>query len=300
MNFLKKLVYALKDVIFVFRKAKSPRLIMTLLVKNEEELLEKNLIFHKKMGVDAFIITDNNSSDSTPDIIEKYQEKGWIIDVINETATNYEQKEWVDRMIWRAKTIFNADWIINADADEFWYTPLGNLKNEMNNTRCNVLNCELRSMYPDEEKPFWQWSKAVKTVMNPNEYELSLYSLFERQNKKVAHRANGYMQISMGNHKVKMFPQCSCDSTIRIYHYNVRSRQRFLDKMINGGKQLEQHKRRHGGRHWRYFYRLYKEGLLNEEYDKVIGTKFYDKLYEDGYIYEDTAIVDFFKTHLPK
>ena len=71
----------------------------------------------KAMGVDGFIITDNNSTDSTPDIIRKYKQKGWIKEVIEEKATNYEQKDWVDRMIWKAKTIYKADWIINADAD---------------------------------------------------------------------------------------------------------------------------------------------------------------------------------------
>ena len=69
-------------------------------------MLEENLQFHKAMGVDGFIITDNNSTDSTPDIIRKYKQKGWIKEVIEEKATNYEQKDWVDRMIWKAKTIY--------------------------------------------------------------------------------------------------------------------------------------------------------------------------------------------------
>lgn len=51
---------------------------MTLLVKNEEGMLEENLQFHKAMGVDGFIITDNNSTDSTPDIIRKYKQKGGL------------------------------------------------------------------------------------------------------------------------------------------------------------------------------------------------------------------------------
>lgn len=298
MYFLKKILYALAGLPYAFRKTKSPRLIMTLLVKNEETLLEQNLIFHKRMGVDAFIVTDNNSTDSTPEIISKYRGKGWIVDVINETATDYAQKAWVDRMVWRAKTRFHADWIINADADELWYSPSGNLKTEMENSRCNILNCEMRSMYPEEGKPFTQWDKAVKTVSNPEEYDLSLYSIFERQNKKVAHRADGYLQISMGNHKVKMLPQCTATSAIRVYHYNVRGRQAFLEKMINGGKQLEQHKGRHGGRHWRYFYRLYKENKLNEEYDRVIGARHYDRLQADGYIYPDSTIPDYFKANI--
>lgn len=115
---LKKVGFALAESFKAFRLTPSPRLIMTLLVKNEEDVLEDNLLFHKAMGVDGFIITDNNSTDRTSEIIRKYKEKGWVKEVIEETATNYEQKEWVDRMIWKAKTVYKADWVINADADE--------------------------------------------------------------------------------------------------------------------------------------------------------------------------------------
>ena len=295
MYMMKKLGYALVEIFKTFRRTSSPCLIMTLLVKNEEGMLEENLRFHKAMGVDGFIITDNNSTDRTPEIIEKYRQMGWVKEVIRETATNYEQKAWVDRMIWIAKTRYGADWIINADADELWYAPSGNLKEELSHTRANVLDCEMRSLYPEEDKPFWQWDMAVKYVPDLERYGLSLYSLFERQNKKVIHRAAGYVQISMGNHKVTMFPQRSENTDIRVYHYNIRGKQQFLEKMINGGKQLEQHKGRHGGRHWRYFYRLYKEGKLEEEYDRVIGTHVFDRLKADGYVYEDDTICRFFK-----
>lgn len=44
------------------------------------------------------------------------------------------------------------------------------------------------------------------------------------------HRTRGYIQISMGNHKVAMFPKRSGKSDIRIYHYNIRGRQQFLEK----------------------------------------------------------------------
>lgn len=298
MHMLNKIFSALINIPYALKKTKSPRLIMTLLVKNEEALLEDNLIFHKSMGVDAFIITDNNSTDTTPQIIKKYKDLGWIVEVINETATDYKQKKWVDRMICIAKNKYHADWIINADADELWYSSSGSLKNEINNTRNNVLTCEMKCMYPDENMPFYLWDRAVNPVVDYEKYDLSLYSLFGRQNKKVAHRAKGYLQISMGNHKVKMLPKLSQKSNIIVYHYNIRGRQPFLDKMINGGQQLEQNKQRHGGRHWRYFYQLHKENKLNEEYDRVIGINQYDKLCNDGYIYTDKSISDYFKKHL--
>ena len=43
----------------------------------------------------------------------------------------------------------------------------------------------MRSVYPEEEKAlFGEWDKTVKAVTEPEKYDLSLYSLFERQNKK--------------------------------------------------------------------------------------------------------------------
>lgn len=74
--------------------------------------------------------------------------------MIEEKATNYEQKDWVDRMIWKAKTIYKADWIINADADELWYAPTGNLKDELYATNANVLNCEIEVSILKKKNPF--------------------------------------------------------------------------------------------------------------------------------------------------
>lgn len=292
---IKKFAYSLCDILFYWNKPFHPTLYMTLLVKNEEELLEQNLIFHKQMGVDGFIVTDNNSTDRTPGILRKYQEKGWIKEIIHEPATNYQQKKWVDRMVWRAKTVFHADWVINADADEFWYTSSGCLKNELACTSSNVLKCSIRNMYPEEGKSFDKWKYVVDTVTDIEKYNLSPYSLFGRQIPKVMHRTKGYIQISMGNHKVTMFPKRTGTSDVHIYHYNIRGRSQFLEKMINGGKQLEQNPSKHGGRHWRYFYALYKEGKLNEEYDRVIGINVFDRLQADGYIHEDSTMADYFK-----
>lgn len=89
---LSKIGHVISEFPLAFKQTKEVKLFMTLLVKNEEGMLEENLQFHKAMGVDGFIITDNNSTDSTPDIIRKYKQKGWIKEVIEEKATNYEQK----------------------------------------------------------------------------------------------------------------------------------------------------------------------------------------------------------------
>ena len=49
-----KIGRALLDLPHSMRKTPSPRIIMTLLVKNEEDMLAQNLEFHHAMGVNHF------------------------------------------------------------------------------------------------------------------------------------------------------------------------------------------------------------------------------------------------------
>ncbi|MFT6106748.1 MAG: glycosyltransferase involved in cell wall biosynthesis [Rickettsiales bacterium] len=52
------------------------RLVMTLLARNEEDIIEECIKFHLSHGVDFIIATDNGSIDGTRDVFLKYQEKG--------------------------------------------------------------------------------------------------------------------------------------------------------------------------------------------------------------------------------
>lgn len=268
---------------------------MTLLVKNEEQLLELNLRFHKAMGVAGFIITDNNSTDGTRDIIRRYQERGWVLAVIDEPGEDYRQQQWVDRMVMMAKNVFAADWIINADADEFWWAPSGSLVTEVSDERANVLECDVVGMRPLEGIPLTEWNETTHEVPQRGEMDLSPYCIFGSHPHKVMHRAAGYLRISMGNHKVKMLPKLQRRSNIEIFHFNLRSKEEFLKKMINGGEQLARNPRKHGGRHWRYFYALHLEGRLEAEYDRVIGTHCMDALRACGGVRTDNRLKDFWK-----
>ena len=273
-----------------FRPIAQPRIIMTLLVKDEATLLEANIRYHHTMGVDGFIVTDNNSTDRTPEIIERLRQEGLVLAVVQEPGTDYRQKQWVDRMVQMARKQFAADWIINADGDEFWYPPTGNFKTELAHVRANILQCEVVGMFPDEGRPFWQWEETAHEVPHRAELGLSPYGIYGPHPHKVMHRADGYVQISMGNHKVKMLPPRKVKSPIRIYHYNHLGRENFLRKVINGGEQLERNPSRHGGKHWRYFLDLHRRGLLSEEYDRVVGSHLVDELRRVGGLRHDDTM----------
>ena len=297
LKVLPRILRAIAAWPFTLSRVKRPRVIMTLLVKNEADKLEQNLLFHHEMGVDGFIVTDNGSSDTTPNILRTYKEKGWILDIIEEPSTGYEQKKWVDRMVMMAIKKHNADWIINADADELWYAPSGSLKTELGQCPKRIMRCQAYCMMPEEGIPFTQWKQRVVPVNDQTSYDLSPYSIFQPQRGKVAHRANGYLHIAMGNHKVAMLPRTIAQGPIRIYHYSVGTRQVFIDKMVQGGRELEAHSSKHGGLHWRYFYELWKQGRLSDEYDRVIGITDRERLIAEGHLVEDSTICDYFRNH---
>ena len=75
----------------------------------------------------------------------------------------------------------------NADADEFWYAP-GSLKHGLDTTSANVLRAEVRNVLPEEDRPFTQWTSVVYHVPNPQDYDLSTYSIYGKDMVKVIDR----------------------------------------------------------------------------------------------------------------
>src|SRR4026207_1119563 len=94
--------------------------VMTLLVRDEVDIVDAQIAFHLAAGVDLVIATDNRSEDGTTEVLEKYARSG-DVHLIREPGEDLRQNEWVTRMARLAATEYGADWVINSDADEFWW-----------------------------------------------------------------------------------------------------------------------------------------------------------------------------------
>lgn len=93
-------------------------LVLTLMVRDEADVIAATIEHHLDQGVDHIIVTDNDSVDGTREILEQYARVAPVT-VLRDDARDHRQGQIVTAMARRAATEFGADWVINGDADEF-------------------------------------------------------------------------------------------------------------------------------------------------------------------------------------
>src|SRR3954452_15414253 len=133
------------------------KLVMTLLARDEADVVDANLTYHLNAGVDFVIAMDNLSQDGTTDILESYEKDGQL-HLIRQDGEYLRQADWITQMGWMAASEFGADWVIHSDADEFWWPRGESLKDVLDSipARYGVVRALLRHFVPRPEdgQPF--------------------------------------------------------------------------------------------------------------------------------------------------
>ena len=246
------------------------KLVMTLLVRDEEDILRSNIEFHRAQGVDFFIITDNKSEDSTPDIVRFYESQG-IAQYIYEGDDDYNQTVWVTRMARMAAEDYAADWVINNDADEFWWPRSDNLKTCFAGipADCNLMVAQRHDFVPlaEEQAVFYHDMVYRKKV--------SLNTIGNPLPPKVAHRGDPAVVVPQGNHWAELqSEQKAIEDLVDILHFPIRRYTQFTKKIIKGGQAYERNKtqRANVGDAWKKLYKKYKRNGLVRFYRKQCMT----------------------------
>lgn len=236
--------------------------ILTLLCRNEADIIASTVEFHLRRGVDLILAMDNGSTDDTVAILERYQRQG-LLRLLHEPSHTHDQAVWVSRMAHLAAVEHRADWVIPCDADEFWWPRSGSFQAELAQLpadqmavqveRVNFLPPPLKA---SSGQPFHQRQTLRE--------RRSLNSLGDPLPGKVCHRAHAAISVSDGNHGVfldgDLLPS-PAHPGIEILHFPVRSYEQFERKIRDGAEALARNTRvaPEVGLTWR---RIYSEHLL--------------------------------------
>ena len=173
-------------------------LVMTLLARDEIDVVDSWLAFHLNAGVDVVIATDNRSQDGTTEVLEEYARSGQV-HLIREPGEDLRQDEWVTRMARLAATQFGADWVINSDADEFWWPRGASLSALLASvpSRYGTVGAFLRVFCPRPGDEHFAERMTVRfSALAPINDPASLYKPI----RKIIHRGHPEIQVTRGNH----------------------------------------------------------------------------------------------------
>ncbi len=278
------------------------RLVMTLLVRDEEDILDANLEFHRAAGVDHVVATDNLSEDATPDILERYAAQGWL-SWRRETDDDYSQHRWVTCMAREAAAVHGADWVINNDADEFWMPSEGpgDLKAVLAEVPLDVGGLKVPRVEfltrPDGPEPFYdRLTVRFADGVKPDGKRLL---------PKVLHRADADVEVVQGNHDASgplLGPIQDTDQLL-ILHAPNRSYRQLANKIEKGGRAYANNQElpQRMGKRWRMLYERYQAGTLEAWYrDQILTEDEVGSGLSDGTFVVDERLREFFHDHRPE
>jgi hypothetical protein len=264
------------------------KLVMTLLVRDEADIVAANLDYHFAQGVDLAIVTDNRSRDETLEILRGYEGSGRV-HVLSEEGEDFRAWHWRTRMS-RLAAEKGATWVIPNDADEFWWPRRGTLKETflayaegVGVVRAGRSNFAPR---PDDGRPFFE-RLTLREVESKNPIGKPLPP-------KIAHRASPTVEVGQGSHRVDGVPgERLEDDAVEVLHFPWRSYEQFERKVITLGEAYRRNTELGPGtgRARRWLYEVWERGELPDYY---AGKLVAGGALPEGLV-EDTRLRDFMR-----
>jgi hypothetical protein len=268
---------------------------MTLLTRDEADVIDAQVAYHLHAGVDFVVATVNRSQDGTTDILERYERAG-VLQLLHEDGDDMRQDEWVTRMARLAATEHGADWVINSDADEFWWPREGSLKDVFATVpeRYGVLRGCWRHFLPrPDDGSFFAERMTVRlgTPAFPGDKGTIFHA-----HQKVAHRADPDVLIEAGNHNAlgAGLEPIRAWHPIEVLHFSFRSPSQIASKARGGWVRNDEYE---PTRHQLLLDEALREGRVDAFYDSFVVTdEALERGLADGTLAVDTRLRDALRT----
>ena len=263
---------------------------MTLRARDEADVVDAQITFHLGAGVDFVVATDHRSQDGTTEILERHARAGRL-HLVREEGAEMREGEWATHMARIAARDFGADWVIAADADEFWWPRGGSLRDVLASvpTRYGVVHALLRQFVPrpDDGRFFAERMTARVSGSAPINDPTSLF----RPNLKAIHRGDPEVTLSAGAHTLLRSGLVPMRGwyPVELLHFPIRSFEQCDRKYAN----LRDSLGRSRNEYYEQIARARREGRFREFYEsQVIGDEALERGLGEGSLVLDTRLRD--------
>jgi glycosyltransferase involved in cell wall biosynthesis len=96
------------------------------IMKNETDVLREWIEHYRWQGVDKIFLIDNGSTDDPQRILREHIASGFI-EFFSRPQPHRQAQHYRD-VFRKAGIRRKVEWLVTADLDEFWFSPLGDLK----------------------------------------------------------------------------------------------------------------------------------------------------------------------------
>ncbi|KQM60564.1 glycosyltransferase family 2 protein [Agreia sp. Leaf210] len=215
------------------------KIAMTVMVRDEADIIAAMLDHHIEQGIDTIIVTDNGSIDGTTEILQDFAARG-LIELRHDPVHKKQQYTVVTQMARDAYTQFGADWVINADADEFFIaadpalTVADALRMTPNSIR--TFTVPVTNMVGPPALSGTGLQRLVYRDHRSAE-ELQNKGLMPHPTANAIHVGDPNIEISQGNHFVSLEPDGAPEeaAAIEVLHFPSRSWQQYRNKVEISG-----------------------------------------------------------------
>ena len=207
-------------------------LVLTLLVRDEADILGSTVDFHLSAGVDFVIATDHRSVDGSREILERYQRDG-VLRLVHEDGEDFDSQAYRTRMARMAAEEYGADWVIGADADEFFWPRGGSLPELLAAVPggFGVVRAPWRFFVPRPGGAFF--AERMTARISPSAWLAHPRSPY-KPDVKIAHRGRADVVVQGGNHRLLSSGLTVAPwHPIEVLHFPIRSVEQLERKMAH-------------------------------------------------------------------
>jgi hypothetical protein len=282
-------------------RRRGSRIVMTLLARDEADIIAATIEHALSMGVDFIIATDNGSQDGTAGILAAYRDAG-VLELRHEPSRLFEQHKWVTAMARDAARRHGAAWVINSDADEFLW-PTEAFEGQDLKAILGAIEPQFGQVGLFEWKFMQDWHLTGGWLDRMTLSRLgSCLDMWGYDFWKVCHRGDASVRVKSGNHLASgpriggIAPQ----RPLQIFHFRDRGYAHYMRKVSQMGEAMEGNPRlpKTWGFKIREEYQMMQRGELEAVYDlRVQESQHYIGM---DYAHRDHRLRDHLHALLPR